>query len=422
MADSEGWDWSKGRKVLADLAQLSSKYSRIDEYAASPDGEKLAVVAKAGEGDFLVCLNNEPLEGRFELCWHLRYSPLGRLAALVRQEDEWTVAIDGQPFAERFEYAWSPKFSSDGGTVAFAYKRDNLYGVSVEGKVWDKGFHGIRDFCLSGDGSRAAATVQVEPLAEADVPGFFKGAWSLAVDGAPWEGRFVNVWSPAMSPDARSVAAEVRTENTEYSIAVDGRPWASTFGAVWAPSFHPRGGSVVAPVRHEGGWRLFRDGAPLWEGCYLQLWQQRFSPDGSRIAAVASPEFGMWTIVVDDKPWRKLFSEMALPPVFSPDGSRVAALVKDDGRWTVAVDGVPAEGGFDQVWDPVFSPCGSHVLAKAELAGKYVILADGARRGKGYDMLWDPAFSPDGQSVLLRYVEGDKYCRQVTPAAELLGK
>ena len=36
-------------------------------------------------------------------------------------------------------------------------------------------------------------------------------------------------------------------------------------------------------------------------------------------------------------------------------------------------------------------------------------------------MLWDPVFSPDGNHVLLRYVENDKYCRQVTPSGEFLG-
>ena len=63
-----------------------------------------------------------------------------------------------------------------------------------------------------------------------------------------------------------------------------------------------------------------------------------------------------------------LFSDMVLAPVFSPDGQRVAAVVKEDNRWTVAVDGVPVKDDFEMVWDPVFSPCGQHVLAKAEWA------------------------------------------------------
>ena len=166
---------------------------------------------------------------------------------------------------------------------------------------------------------------------------------------------------------------------------------------------------------------MFKDGEPGWEGAYGQIWHQRFSQDGSRLAAVVSPSFGKWTIAVDDKPWARLFSQLVLAPVFSPDAKRVAAAVKEENMWTIAVDGVPGSDAFEMIWDPVFSPCGQHVLAKAESGGKYLILADGRKRGASYDMLWDPVFSPDGGHVLLRYVEDDKYCRQVMPTGELLG-
>ena len=52
---------------------------------------------------------------------------------------------------------------------------------------------------------------------------------------------------------------------------------------------------------------------------------------------------------------------------------------------------------------------------------KYLILVNGKKCDKSYDRLWDPVFSPDCSHVLLRYVEDDKYCRQVTPSGELLG-
>jgi hypothetical protein len=99
----------------------------------------------------------------------------------------------------------------------------------------------------------------------------------------------------------------------------------------------------------------------------------------------------------------------------------VAAIVKSENRWSVAVDGVPVPDAFDMVWDPVFSPCGRHVVAKVELGGKYLILGDGRKRDQRYDRLWDPVFSPDGSHLLLRYVEDDKYCRQVVPIGEILG-
>jgi hypothetical protein len=420
MKDGENWDWQEGKKVLADLARIRSSYSRVDELAVSPDGEKIASPVKTKDDDFTVCVNGEPWEDRFELCWYVRFSPAGKLVALVKIDDEWTLAVDGVPGQERFEYAWNPIFSADGRGFAFAYKRDNLYGVSVGGKTWERGFTAIRNMCVSPDGSKAAATVQVKPLGEADVAGFFEGVWSVAVDGVVWDKTYVNTWNPAFSSDGKSVAVEIRTDICDYSIAVNGRSWPSTYGGVWAPIFHPRNGSVFAPVRHEGGWTLFKDGDPIWKGRYNQLWHQRFSLDGKRIAAVVSPVFGRWTVAIDDKPWRRTLSDMVLAPVFSPDGGSVAAIVKEKNRWTIAVDGVLGEEDFDMIWDPVFSPDGVHVLAKAELGGKYFVFADGRKRGGGYDMLWDPAFSPDGVHVLLRYVEADKYCRQVVPVGDFV--
>jgi len=180
MTDKRNWDWREGKRQLADLAQIGSAYSRVDETVASPDGEKIALLVKTKEDDFTVSVNGESWPVRFELGWHVRFSPLGRLIALVRIDDEWTIASDGEPWSERFEYAWSPQFSADGKVVAVSIKRDNKYGISVEDRTWEASFLGIRSFSLGHDGSKVAATVQVKPLKEADVPGFFEGTWSLA--------------------------------------------------------------------------------------------------------------------------------------------------------------------------------------------------------------------------------------------------
>jgi len=87
----------------------------------------------------------------------------------------------------------------------------------------------------------------------------------------------------------------------------------------------------------------------------------------------------------------------------------------------VAVDGVPFQESFEMIWDPVFSPCGQQVLARAEINGGFVILANGRRYPKLFQKLWDPVFSPDGNHVMLKYIEDDRYCRQVVPVEELLG-
>jgi len=57
------------------------------------------------------------------------------------------------------------------------------------------------------------------------------------------------------------------------------------------------------------------------------------------------------------KPWKSTFSDVVLAPVFSPDGKGRGG-VKNNGQWTIAVDGIPWPETFDMIWDPVFSPDG----------------------------------------------------------------
>jgi hypothetical protein len=160
------------------------------------------------------------------------------------------------------------------------------------------------------------------------------------------------------------------------------------------------------------------NGNILWNRRYAQLWGQRFSPDGEKIAAVAAPKYGEWTIVVDDKPWKRTFSDAVMFPVFCPDSRRVAAVVKEKNRYTIAVDGKPWEADADMMWDPVFSPDSTKVAAKAEINGSFVVMVNGKPGVKAYEYLWDPVFSPDGGKILIRCIEDGKYHRKVVAVSE----
>jgi hypothetical protein len=87
--------------------------------------------------------------------------------------------------------------------------------------------------------------------------------------------------------------------------------------------------------------------------------------------------------------------------------------VKDKNRWSIAVDGITWDETFDMIWNPIFSPCSKNVIAKAEKNGKYMVSLNGKSQGKSYDKLWEPIFSPDGEKILLRYLEDEKYYREV---------
>ena len=175
--------------------------------------------------------------------------PDGKLTALVRIDDEWTVAVEGEPWEDRWEFAWNQIFNRDGSVIAVQIKDNMEYTVAVNGDPWEKRFPSSRGLALSSDGKHAAAVVQVESLAEADIFGFMEGTWSLAVDGVPWERKFINVYGPAFSDDGAHVAAEVRLDICEYTLAEDSVPWDNRFGCVWEPTYRNGSSRLVAPVR-----------------------------------------------------------------------------------------------------------------------------------------------------------------------------
>jgi hypothetical protein len=416
MLDPGRWSWELERRPIADLGALGSEYPEVHELVASADGTRIAAPVLKAPDVFGVWVNGALWEGEFEKAWHLEFAPDGRLTALVRIDDAWTLGVDGELWEERWEFAWNPTFSRDGRVIALQVKDDMQYTVAVNGQLWEQRFHSSRGLAVSDDGSAVAALVQVVPLAEGDVFGFMDGTWSVAVNDVPWDRKFINVYGPAFNHDGSRLAAEVRLDICEYTLAENAELWKKRFGCVWEPCYR-RGGGLIAPVRSNGAWTIAENGEPIWTSRFMQLWNQRLSPDGRRIAAVAATGFGRWTVVVDDRPWKREFSDLVLPPIFSSDGRRLATGVRDAGRWAVVVDGSPWPGSFDMVWSPVFTPAGDRVLAKVEREGRFAIAVDGAIWSRWFDRLWDPIVSPDGSRVLIRAVEDGHYVREVAPLA-----
>ena len=418
MNEQEKYDWHTPEKTLADLTEISTKFSACYEPVVSSDGEKIALPVQNEDNTWTLCVNGEPWSETFDKLWYHRFSPDGRLSALVQADDEWTVAVDGVPWDEKFEYVWNMTFSPNGEHIAAQIKRDaQFYSMVVDGKAWESNYLSTREFSVDNNG-KVAVTVQADPLKEADIFEFMKGVWSLAVNDAIWDKRFVNIYAPRISPDGEHVAAEVRLDICDYTIAVDEKTWDEKFGCVWEPLYHPDG-SVIVPVRASGTWTLARDGKLYWERRYAQLWHQKMSPDYNRIAAIASPVFGKWTITVDDQPWSVMFDDTVLEPFFSQDSQRVAAIVKENNRWSIAVDGKPWSETFEMVWNPVFNPDGKMVAAKVERDGKYSIAINNKVWSRTFENLWGPLFSPDGLNIMVCVVENGKCYRRIIPVDQI---
>ncbi|GAB7024516.1 electron transfer complex subunit TmcD [Salidesulfovibrio brasiliensis] len=416
MSEKTGWNWESGEKTVQDLSKTSEEVRWLEEWHASPDGEKIACVACTDDAEFSFVVNGEVMENRFEKAICPKFTPDGRLAALVSLDMEWTVAEDGNAWEETYGFLWDMQFGN--GSLSVGVQQDMQYGMVVNGTIWDELFENANSFALSPCGKHSAAAVQVQALAQADIFTFQDGVFSLAVDGKVWDMRAMNFWTPVFSNEGGHVACQARKSLYDYTIAVDGKFWSKDFACVWEPSFNPADGSVVAPVRMNGKWGMAKDGEILWQPQFTQLWQQQYSQDGKTLWAICSPKYGKFTVCRDAKPWDCGYLSVTDLSV-SPDGNRAAAVGRTpDKGYNVIVDGTAWNGRYDMIWKPIFSDNGSNVAVKVKKGERYNVLVDGKACKEDFDMVFDPVFSPDGTSVLIKGIQGGVYKRIVAPVAD----
>jgi hypothetical protein len=121
----------------------------------SPDGERVACVA-VDKGKYVLVVDG--VEHVWDGIAEIRFSPDGRLAAVVRRGPKWMVVVDGEEGPGYDGVAREdPVFSSDGARMAYAAKKGNRWVVvtdGVEGPAYDEIGQGAPLF--SPDGSHVA--------------------------------------------------------------------------------------------------------------------------------------------------------------------------------------------------------------------------------------------------------------------------
>ena len=65
MVDTENWDWETGQQVVP-LNDWRQQYRWVEEPQVSPDGQHVAAIVNAAEGEFYVCVNGQTWEKAFE--------------------------------------------------------------------------------------------------------------------------------------------------------------------------------------------------------------------------------------------------------------------------------------------------------------------------------------------------------------------
>lgn len=411
------WDWESGQRVILATMERPENVAWLEEYHASPDGERVAVLASLEEGGFTALVNGEAWENSFDKAWCPRFSPDGRFTAIVQQDGAWTVAVDGETWEESFDFAWDTRFSAGGDVIAACIQSGGEYGMCIDGTPWETLYENGNQFELSADGKASTAVVQLESLKPADLEAFKGGVFGVAVNGQSWDRQFMNCWTPTFDAQGARVAAQVRLNLYDYTIAVDGKTWADTYACVWEPRFNPATGKVVAPVRQKGLWGLAQDGQIIWEPRFVQCWQQVISQDGKNIAAIVAPKFGSFTVAVNGKAW-DVASPVVTDLVIGREGGPVAALAcVDNDDWQVLVDGYTWAGTWDMAWKPVISP-GRDVAVKVRKGKRETIVINGKPYAREFDQVFEPTFSPDGKKLLIRGIDKGSVVRIVADVAQ----
>ncbi len=407
----QNWDWQTEEKTIP-VGEWKKRFKWVEEFHASPDGEKIAAIVNKEEGVFQICENGSVWETEFEKSWDLKYTPDNRCTAIVSLDQEWTLAVDGKIWENRFDYLWNSQFSSEGKTIAAAIQKDMKHSVVVNDSAWDTHYDSMTGLALSENGCMSAVVAQVSPMAEGDIQTFKKGIYTIVVNNTPWNICFFNAWSIVLDEDTDKTAAVVRTSLYDYTIAVNGTIWKQTFPVMWQPQFHENG-SIVAPAKTADGWTVLKDGIPFWENFFLQVWDLKINPVSKRIAAIVSPKYGKWTVAENDKLWDIDINDMISDIVFNSAGDSLVAVVKNNAKWTLAVDGKIWNHWFDRVWGPVISDNGNLVVAIAEENGKYALVINDQIQPDKFEILFQPVIHPDGNKILLKGIKDDTYLRKV---------
>jgi len=387
----------------------------LEDIQISPDGESVAALFVNQEGETTLCVNGDTWEHGFARLWYPRFSPDNRLTALAWDEEAWTLIVDDQVWNNRFDYAWNTGFSKDGEHIMIVFQKDGSYGLCLDDVPWKTVFPGIGHATISSDGSKTAASVQMEKISEGDIFTFQKGVFSTAIDGNVWQERFMNIWDPTFSSDGNKTACTVRLNLNDYSVAVDGETWPRNFQCVWKPVFQPGTSDVVAPVKTNQSWTLAKNGDLIWKNRFNQLLHPEFNFDGSKLSAIVAPSFGSWSIAVNDKVWKLDRFDSISWLTYSPDGQRLAAVGMKNGKYTLIYDGKSLNRFCERVWAPVFSPDSRHIATRIETNGRYSVIVDGHIWDKVYDKIWDPVFDSDSKTLLIRALDGCEYLKIRVP-------
>ncbi len=217
-----------------------------------------------------------------------------------------------------------------------------------------------------------------------------------------WKSRYAEVRPFNVSEDGEKIGAVVQNDDETFTVSINGNPWEETYEKVWSLKFTNKG-KAACLVLKDNAWTVALDGFP-WNEKFDYAWNLQIAPNGRSIGINIKKD-DQYGVCLEDKPWAQGFADVR-NLFISPDGTKSAASVAvkrlaeadifnfQKGVWTVAVNGVPLDKNFVNVWGLAFSPDSSHVAAETRInLYDYAIVVDGNMWPQTYKCVCEPCFT-----------------------------
>ena len=233
--------------------------------------------------------------------------------------------------------------------------------------------------CVSPDGEKIANVVNLDDA-----------LFGVCVNGELWEENFEKIWGLRFGPDNRLRA--IVSRDAEWTLAVDGETWPDWYGFLWDVKLSRDGGVIAAAIQNDMVYGMAVNGRP-WSKLFENANNYSLSPDGAASAAVvqtrafgeadiAAFQEGCYTVAVDGQAWDTNFVNV-WTPVFDAEGKQTAAQVRVNlYDYTIALNGKAWARTFQGIWEPIFHPVTGAVIAPVRQAGAWGV-AMGRGRSSG---------------------------------------
>ncbi len=231
---------------------------------------------------------------------------------------------------------------------------------------------------------------------------------STSIDLNSWKKQTHWIEEFKASPDGKTIAAIVNTDEMEFSVCVNGQLWENTFEKAWSLTFLPDRRLAVLAANDEE-WTVYIDDK-AWESRIDYIWGLQWSDDGSHVAAAVQKDM-TYGMIVDDTVWENLYENLTCP-LLDNSGATAAVVQKESlaqgdienfrqGIFCAAVNGTPQDPQFVNIWDLSFDSRGRKIAyAVRENRSDYTVVKDTVAWSESFQAAWKPLFSDRDNSVI----------------------